>query len=512
MTATSSAVPGAAVPSPPGDGPRAERPVRGLRRLAVHPAVIVAVGAAAFLLRIGMDGTLNTDVFWHLASGQWMLAHHRVLRHDVLTYTVFGRRWVNAEWGFDVLLAWGVRNVGGVTYWVLGGGAVAATLLVGFATWRRRGASNLWAAVVAIVVFLPLSIGVAVRPQDLSYLLFAVELLLLALAREQRRWLWALPPLLLVWANLHGSFLAGVGLVGIEAVLATVVSVVGRWRPDPGLGRVRVGPVLRARDAWATLLGVAAAASVNPHGPYLFLYDLRVTSAPQLASIEEWQPPDFHSATVMITVAIPILVVLVALFVSRSRIDAFDLVLWFGLLVFTLRAVRFDPYLGLAAGNLLAGVPALRRETIRPSLLAWPLAALLAVSVLALPHPPPGTPTTKGALANPVQAVAWLGHRRGRVFSTYAWNDYLDHVGIPVFVDGRTDLYFGTGILTDYLDVSGLTVTPGKVLDRFDVRWVLWPAGQPLSVYLSHDPRWRLVRRFHLGLVFERRSPVRSPT
>lgn len=491
--------------------PPTGRRARAVRRLAAHPAVIVALGAAALLLHLGMAGSLNTDVFWHLASGQWMLAHHRVLRRDVLTYTVFGRRWVNAEWGFDVLLAWGVANLGPVTYWLLGGGATALALLVAFVGWRRQGASNLWSAAVAIVVALTLSIGVAVRPQDLSYLLFATELVVLVMARAKRRWLWALPPLLLVWANLHGSFLAGVGVVLIEALLATVARLAGPDRPHPGIGRVRIGAVLRARDAWATLAGVVAAASLNPHGPYLFLYDLRVSAAPQLASIQEWQPPDFRNPTVVLTVAVPILVGLVALVLGRHRIEAFDFVLWLGLLVFTLRAIRFDPYLGLALGNLLAGVPVLRNETIRPKLLSWPLALLLGLSILALPHPPPGRPTTKGPLANPVQAVAWLAHRHGRVFSTYAWNDYLDHVGIPVFVDGRTDLYFGTGILSDYEHIAALTVDPDKVLDRYDVRWVLWPADQPLSIYLAHDPQWRLARRFDLGLVFKRARLPRSP-
>ncbi len=41
-------------------------------------------------------------------------------------------------------------------------------------------------------------------------------------------------------------------------------------------------------------------------------------------------------------------------------------------------------------------------------------------------------------------ATNFLEHQTGRVFTTYWWGDYLIYRHIPVFVDGRTDLYFGT--------------------------------------------------------------------
>jgi hypothetical protein len=90
------------------------------------------------------------------------------------------------------------------------------------------------------------------------------------------------------------------------------------------------------------------------------------------------------------------------------------------------------------------------------------------------------------------------------VFSEYAWNDYLIAQGRAVFVDGRTDLYFGTGVLDQYLRVSELTVDPDPVLARWDVRYVLWPRSTPLSVFLAHDPRWRVDFRAGDSILFAR--------
>ena len=92
------------------------------------------------------------------------------------------------------------------------------------------------------------------------------------------------------------------------------------------------------------------------------------------------------------------------------------------------------------------------------------------------------------------------------MFTTYWWGDYLIYRHIPVFVDGRTDLYFGTDILQTYLHVSDLTVDPDTVFRHWDVRWVMWNRGSALSVFLSHDPHWKIADKTGAALVFEHKG------
>ena len=77
----------------------------------------------------------------------------------------------------------------------------------------------------------------------------------------------------------------------------------------------------------------------------------------------------------------------------------------------------------------------------------------------------------------PLAATKFLKHQTGRVFTTYWWGDYMIYEGIPVFVDGRTDMYFGTDILETYVNVASIVVNPDPVFKRWDVRWVLWNTG-----------------------------------
>ncbi len=481
------ATPGARASAEAGEAPG--------RRLSLraHPGWIVVLAMSAILLRCVMATGLSGDVYWQLAAGKWMLAHHAIVRHDVFSYTVRGRPWLDEEWGFQVLLALCVKTIGPTAFWILPAGASIAALLVSVARWRVSGAGWSWIATLAVVAGGCLALGDVARPQVASYLLFACELLVLRLARRAAAWLVALPPLLGIWANLHGSFLAGLAVLGVELLLARFTS---------RGARVRTSAPLPLRSAALAFGASLAATLANPHGPALLAYAFRVSTSPALgALVEEWQSPNFHSLLLVALVLAPAAVVVAQLALGSRSFEAFDLIVWGAMLVASLHAQRFIPYLGIAWGGLEARLGPQRLAGARPSLLTGPLAAVVAGASLLGPVVPAGA----GASGMPVAAVAWLAPRSGRVLSTYLWSDYLIYAGRPVFVDGRTDLYFGTPILGDWVRIAALRVDPDPILSQFRIRYVLWPARSPLAVFLSGDARWRVVHRSGDAIVFERR-------
>ena len=72
-----------------------------------------------------------------------------------------------------------------------------------------------------------------------------------------------------------------------------------------------------------------------------------------------------------------------------------------------------------------------------------------------------------------IAATSFLKHQRGRVFTTYWWDEYMIYEAVPVFVDGRTDMYFGTGVLETYVDVANTVIDPDAVFKRWDIHWVM---------------------------------------
>jgi hypothetical protein len=439
------------------------------------------------------------DTFWHRAAGVWMLDHHRVITHDVFSYTVLGHSWISPEWGYDVVLAGSVRAIGPVAFWLLSAGLASLTVVAVAARARLVGAGWTWTGLLCIEAGAAVTLFLDDRPQMFSYLFVALLLLLLTVARGRRAWLVAVPFLFVLWVNLHGSYLLGLGIVALEVVAAGVLAAgVGAAGVRGAPGRLRIES-LGLGPALATLVASGAATFVNPFGPGVYSSALGVTFNPTVRRlVSEWQSPDFHDPATLAVIVLPVVITAAFVVLSKDAVPAVELVLAGFLLVCALDAARFIPYFALAWCALAARCPPVRHESLRPSLLVWPLCAVLGVSMLHGPVYPAGKPAT----SVPVAAVAYLEHHPGRVFSTYVWNDYLDWVGRPVFVDGRTELFTGDGVLAKYLALDDLSTDPDPVLHSYHVRYVLWPPGQALSVYLGQDRHWRVVWRSPTALVF----------
>jgi hypothetical protein len=439
------------------------------------------------------------DTFWHRAAGVWMLDHHRVLDRDVFSYTVPGRRWITPEWGYDVLLAQSVRTVGPVAFWLLSAGLAVLTVLAVAVRSRLVGAGWTWTGLLCVEAGAAITLFLDDRPQMVSYLFLALLLLLLALARHRRGWLWPIPILFVLWANLHGSFPLGLAILLLEVVAATVRARVGRVSVSRPLPR---GPVV------ATLAASGLATLVNPFGPGVYSSALGITFNQDVRRlVAEWQSPDFHDPATMAVLVLPVVVTVAYLAFSKRDVPAVELALAAFLFVSSLEAVRFIPYFAIAWCALAASCPPIEEERLRPNLVVWPLVAVLGVSFLHGPYYRAAQP----APSVPVAAVAYLEHHPGRIFSTYLWNDYLDWVGRPVFVDGRTELYTDNGVLSQYLAVENLTTDPDPLLASRDVRYVLWPTGTALSLYLEHDPHWRVAWRSSTAVVLRYSAQTAQP-
>lgn len=465
--------------------------------VSVHPGLVVVAIVCAALVRQAMHSGLAGDAFYEVAAGRWMLAHHAVLRHDVFTYSVRGRPWLDEEWGFQVLLAWLVAHLGPVAYWLVSGGACAATVVVAVVLWRRSGAGWLWVAVLAVLAAAGLSPALTARPQDFSYLFFALLLLFLSFARQRPAWLQAMPVLMVIWANVHGSFLLGLAVLALEVVWSAVRASSARLALSP----------LPTRAVALALATSTLVTFANPDGPRLLVYAFGVSTSPQLTSfVSEWQSPNFHSLLLLLVIAGPALLLFASFGIGRATLSLAEVVLAMALFVATLHAVRFTPYFDLAACTSLARWQPLGRDTLPPNVLSAPAALILAAALVSGAHVPAGAPQVTGPLGTPVLATEYLLHHDGRVFTTYWWGDYLDYRGVRVFVDGRTDQYFGTSVLSTYLQVERLQVDPDRVFSRWGIRWVMWQRGTALSTYLAHDARWAKAFSAQSAVVFEHRG------
>jgi hypothetical protein len=377
----------------------------------------VVLGAIAIMELAQVPSAI--DLAYHLKVGELIIAERAVPRADVLAWTTAGQPWLDQNWGAQVAL-YGIWRLGGFPLLTVASVlcTVAAWALVAAAC-RRRTANLRLVAGAVLAGYLAAAAGFSPRPQMFSLVLFAAELYLLEVARARPRVALAIPLLMVVWANLHGAFVVGVGLLVIEMAAAI-------WRRDrPGV----------ARYLLVTVASVAALL-VNPWGVRVLGYALSFPGNPTVTGIvAEWGPATLRQpAGALILAAIGVLVVALvrAPAPGRAPEQLLRMVVLAGL---ALWAVRAGAWFGLALPVALCALA--RQDSPRPAaaergvaLLSGLVLTLLAVLLVVASPPLRGAlPGSRPELrAAPAAAAAWLAAnpQPGRMFNYQPWGSYLE--------------------------------------------------------------------------------------
>ena len=431
----------------------------------------IGLAAAGFTLAVGYP-TGDPDTYWHLASGQWMLDHREILRTDIFSSTVSGQPYSVGEWLGAIVLTL-VFNAGG---WA--GLAIFRALLVAIAAFflarlARRGGAPLVAALLVVVwAFVFSKTRWTDRPAIFTFVLFPVVLDLLYSARSgSRRALIAIPPLLLLWANLHGGY-----AIGLAVILAFTVEATLLRRRDLAPFAITLGAALLLSFVDPETFGVAGAAG-------------HALAPPRF--ISEEAPPDVLEPSGFIFAAFVLAALGAALLYGGGLLDALLLIPLLWLALTAQRHLGFfvfaaTPFVAVGAARAYARVRA-KRVPLRP--LPAPVAAALAVLLCAgALASAVGTPSAPDEHAYPTGAVAALKTGSGTLLNEYDWGGYLIY-RVPerkVFVDGRLFPFY-PAVLLDYRDATELRPEWRDVLTKYDVREVLLVPARPLAVALRED-------------------------
>jgi tetratricopeptide (TPR) repeat protein len=220
--------------------------------------LLLLLVAVAFLLGCYEMG--DSDIWWHLRGGQWILEHGHVPGLDPFTFGSADRLWIDIHWSYEVVLAL-VYRAGGVGALVLLGATFGTGAFLACLTAWRRG----WPIAVGVLCWLPALVLFAFRldprPEIFSLLYLGCYLAVLWRAEQRPAWIWLLPPLQILWVNAQGLFVLGPVLLGLF-VAAHGARLPWRWltegaRPEQG------------RHWWlhvgGAALTVGAACLVNPY-------------------------------------------------------------------------------------------------------------------------------------------------------------------------------------------------------------------------------------------------------
>ena len=458
-----------------------------------------------FALAVRQSAFIDPDLWWHLQTGQDIVASRAIPQVDIYSFTKAGSEWVTHEWLSEVLIYGIFRFAGWAGLLVVFSGLIAAAF---YLTYRRCVGKPYIASAVILLAVLASSPLFGVRPQMITLLLASIFITLLTQysnGGRKGRLNW-MAPLMLLWVNFHAGYALGLGLI----VLYTISLAIDRkWDLIPRLGIL--------------LIACTAVVPLNPNGFRMFTYPIETLRSPSMAAfIQEWASPDFHKA-MFLPLALFLFLLLGALALSPKRARASEVFLVFVTGLAALRSARHIPIFALIAAPVLAeqiwAVMSARGwdirlfapegSTPRPAVV-FALLLLLApaaLDVALIKHFVSNQPAYE-ARNYPRAAVNFIDEKQlpGPIYNRYGWGGYLIrrlHGEYPVYIDGRADVYGDNFMYEAFNTHEGRNGWQGS-LDRYSIRTVLIEPDVPLASLLRNDEQWQKVYEDHQAVIFTR--------
>jgi len=472
--------------------------------------------AALFLIGLFSTEFADSDAWWHLKTGQYIVTRHRLPYPDPFAYTTalakpayagetITRRFnLTHEWLAQSVM-YLIESAGGLGAVVLCR-ALILTLCCGLMAWivRRRTNSWFWALAAALAAAPSLTDFAHDRPSLLSY---AFPFAFIAIFEARRR-LWLLPVLALIWANCHGGFFLGWVVCGAYCAEALLTRA-----PD-------AKPVL-AFSAAAVL-----ASGLNPNGFNVVSTLISYRQSPLTATLIEWSRPGFWGEPYAFFLLL--YGAAAALALSWKRVRIADWLMFAAFAAASLAAFRNLPLMALLAPILIATyfprklkLLAIWKRTL-PAVAHYAAAAALVCGT--------AWGVTSGAFFQlraaewryPAGAADFLRRHSiaARLFNTYEDGGYFIWRGLPVFIDGRS---LSENLFQDYRMIMG--TPPGdqrrdNTLARYQIGAIAINAFEyssgvlyPLALALSQpgESTWKLVYDDPAAMVFLRDPPPGVP-
>jgi hypothetical protein len=476
--------------------------------------------SALVVLALSWKFPLDPDLFWHLRAGGDILAQG-IPRVDWYSHTFANFPWVDHEYAQEVFMIW-LHRLGGfrllsIVYAVI----VTLAVLLGI-KWSLPKRISWFGSLLAGLAFAALAQSfLGARPQMFTYafILLALGIARRLVERPKSRLIWLLPPLFAVWANWHGSFIAGLIIIFIlVSAKALFLLVPGRFEVGP---RWSLGDVVRLFVVFALCV---AATFFNPYGTGVWVEAIRTLGDRALhQNIVEWFAPHLYSRHGPAFFVVSGLL-FVTLLVRQKRLSLVEAGWLFAFWGAGLSAVRNIPLFYLVALPLLAAaaeelIPKVFERGIR-QWLALGLATLGSAALVAWRVPLvdlwqfDNRPDLAEQSKYPVGASAYLAEHqdmRGlNMFNEYGWGGYLLW-RVPyakTFIDGRMPSWEleGVRIIDDYFKADRAEDGWPEIFTTYQVGLVVVRPQHRLVAKLGLDQRFEEVFRDDLAVIFAKKD------
>jgi hypothetical protein len=485
--------------------------VTAVRPLAAPRWLTAALQAFAFLAAVICLYSMrraDPDLWGYLASGRLFVERGGLTTQDPFAYTSAGFEWITFEYGAHIVL-WLAYKFAGPLGLIALKGLVGGIALYFMAVAVRAATDDphVWVPVFVLCASSAARFFLF-RPQLFTFAFFAVFVaVLFRYVIQGRARLWVLPIVMLVWANMHGGFVAGLGAIGLAIALRVSQNLPLDRRSGAGL-------MEGTKALWATLAACIAVTFINPMGVRLWIYVLtELLHNTNRRYTVEWGPASLRTdawSAVAITLIAAVFLTVSWFACRETRKSELSrrlgwVITGVPLLVMSFVSVRHVPLAAIWMAPVIARLASRGGESAafrRAWFVLRGLSVLPACLTIGfvLSEPQPIIRADSGVLGsrNPCQAVAFMKANglAGNVFSPLWWGSYVTwnlYPDVRVSMDGRNISLFPDRMVIENFDffMKGAGSADVDAPLRYDTNFVLSPTDSPVLSRLETDPRWR---------------------
>ena len=298
----------------------------------------------------------DLDLWLHLKTGEWIIAHKAVPLNDIFSFTLGGKPWINHEWLFQTI-AYSFYHLGqadGLIF--MQNIVIVATFLVLFLM-GIKNENHIYVFVVLYLTLLTLAYRFTIRPDIFSLFFLTLYLFIIKRSIEKTsRSIWILPVLQVLWVNMHGFSFTGPLLILILLVSETLKGLVKLpffWNKSNCIDHKQMTNfllvfVLMILASFINPWGINGAAyplsvlgQISGEGKIFFKYIQELVKPITLKNALDVNYFTFYKAFILVS--------LFTFRINFKNINIYDLLVWLCFLLFSFIAVRNVAYFGIVA-------------------------------------------------------------------------------------------------------------------------------------------------------------------
>jgi hypothetical protein len=459
----------------------------------------------------------DADTGWHIRAGEFILETGSVPKHDIFSFVHPSPEWINHQWLSEVIMALVHKSLGLTGIVIFFALLISLTYSMLFKLIRKEEGNIFLAAFIILFAIASSLFHWFARPHLFSLLFFVIGYAILEDYQYRHiNHLYFLPPLILFWVNLHGGFISGFILMFIY-LLGNLIKWILLADETKELYKQKT------KVLTLTILACLFVSLINPYGLTTLGYPFKLISQKLIMdNMGEFQSPNFH-LPILLPSKYFLLFMIFIIGILKKKLNVIEILL---VVLFTNMAffsVRFIPLLCIMATPIFVRntdwilkrmnnrfVHGLQRKSNDICLVdasargyLWLIVGILILAV--------GVATNRiehkfDENRKPVEAVKFLKRvpLKGNMFNDDEFGDYIIYSAYPqykVFIDSRVDMY-GIDQFEDYLNMVYFKPGWEKIVERYNINWVIVSSNSILSRYLMERNDWRLIYADKVACIF----------